>query len=85
MSKRLEELVHHAADNIQESLSQTCPTCGRGAASLAVPTTEDLEALIEIRDGFNTLRRNFSPEVEEQFRRFDRTISYLNRMIAGSV
>lgn len=81
MSKRLEELVGRAAANIHDSVRGTsCPTCGRGAAGIAAPTTEDIEALIEIRDGFNTLRREFSPEVEERFRRFDSTIMYLAAM-----
>jgi hypothetical protein len=77
-------LYGDAVHSIQEAAAGTCPSCGRGAAGSAAPDLDDLEALISIRDGFNKHRRNFTPIVEDQFRRFDRTISYLHRMIAGS-
>lgn len=79
-----DELFRAAADRIKSDVEGTCPSCGRGAANMAAPDLDDLEAIIRIRDGFNKFRRDFSPAVAEQFRRLDRTISYLHRMIAGS-
>jgi hypothetical protein len=79
-----DELFRAAADSIAEEVEGTCLRCGRGAANVAAPTLDDLEAIMLIRDGFNKFRRDFSPAVAEQFRRLDRTISYLHRMIAGT-
>jgi hypothetical protein len=84
MERKDDEVFGAAIGAISERAAQTCPTCGRGAADSAAPTLDDLEALINIRDGFNKHRKDFSPLVEDHFRRFDRTISYLHRMIAGS-
>lgn len=78
------ELSAQALNKIDTSIRRACPTCKRGAADLSLPTVEDLEALTLIRDGFNDLRRQFSPAIEDRFRRFDKTISYLHTMIAGS-
>ena len=74
----------NAADTISQRIKQTCPTCGRGAADTKPPDLADLEALIAIRDGFNAHRRSFTPLIREQFDRFDQTIGYLHRMIAGT-
>lgn len=84
MSERLEELAAEAASNIRSATEATCPKCRRGAWGAPVPVVEDLEAMIEIRDGFNNLRRQFTPEVEERFRRFDNVISYVHRLIVGT-
>lgn len=84
MKDGLEELAETVAGTMEESIKQMCPTCKRGAATIAAPTMEDLDALVDIRDGFNKLRREFSPMMAERFQRFDRTISYLHTMIAGS-
>jgi hypothetical protein len=81
---KLEDLAGEVAGSMEESIKQACPTCKRGAANLALPAVEDLEALIDIRDGFNKHRRNFSPEMAERFRRFDSTIAYLHAMLAGA-
>jgi hypothetical protein len=84
MERNSDAVFGEAVHDIQRAVESTCSKCGRGAAGVAAPTLDDLEALIAIRDGFNQHRRSFSPLVEEQFRRFDSTISYLHRMIAGS-
>lgn len=80
-----ERLFSEINDTIQQRIKQTCPVCGRGAADSKPPDLRDLEALIAIRDGFNAHRRNFTPLIREQFDRFDQTIAYLHRLIAGSV
>lgn len=80
-----DSVYREAADSITQQIKQTCPICGRGAADTKAPDFLDLEAMIRIRDGFNRHRRNFSPLLEKDFRRFDETIAYLHRMIAGSV
>lgn len=79
-----DDLYREALYSIKSAAEDTCNRCGRGAASMAAPDLDDLEALIRIRDGFNKHRRNFTPAVEEDFRRFDRAIGYLHRMIQGS-
>lgn len=79
------EVFKDIADTIAQRIKQTCPVCGRGAADTKAPDLRDLEALIAIRDGFNAHRRSFTPLIREQFQRFDETIAYLHRMIAGSV
>jgi hypothetical protein len=81
---KLEDMAGHVVGAMEQSIKQACPECKRGGVNLPMPAVEDLEALIEIRDGFNKHRRNFSPEMEERFRRFDTTIAYLHAMIAGS-
>lgn len=80
-----DRLFQDIAETIQQRIKQTCPVCGRGAADTKPPDLRDLEALIAIRDGFNAHRRAFTPLIREQFERFDQTIAYLHRMIAGSV
>lgn len=80
-----ERLFGEVSDTIAQRIKQTCPVCGRGAADTKAPDLRDLEALIAIRDGFNAHRRQFTPLIREQFERFDLTIAYLHRMIAGSV
>lgn len=80
-----DKLFGDIANTIQQRIKQTCPVCGRGAADTKPPDLRDLEALISIRDGFNAHRRTFTPLIREQFERFDQTIAYLHRMIAGSV
>lgn len=84
MTQRLNDLAAQAANNIGSGFRASCPTCGRGGVGLVTPTVEDLEALIEIRDGFNDLRRNFTPEMEEKFRRFDTSIGYFHALIVGT-
>ena len=84
MEHREDDVFSDALQSIVQRVEGTCATCGRGAAGMAPPTLDDLEALIAIRDGFNKHRRSFSPIVEDQFRRFDSVIGYLHRMIAGS-
>lgn len=84
MTQRLKDLAAQAANNLGVGFRATCPTCERGGVGLATPTVEDLEALIEIRDGFNDLRRSFTPDVEEKFRRFDNTIGYMHALIVGT-
>jgi hypothetical protein len=80
-----EDVFREAAEAIEQQIKQTCPVCGRGAADTKAPDLADLEALIRIRDGFNKHRRSFTPLIERDFRRFDQTIGYLHRMIAGMV
>ena len=72
------------AETIQETIRQTCPTCGRGAAGLSTPSLDDLEALITIRDGFNKHRRDFSPTMADTFKRLDSVVSYLHVLIEGT-
>jgi hypothetical protein len=78
-----ETVFDQAAESITKAVKGRCSNCGRGATGMAAPDLDDLEAIIAIRDGFNKHRRSFSPLVEEQFRRLDRTIGYLHRMIEG--
>lgn len=72
------------AETVQDSIRQSCPMCGRGAAGLPTPDLDDLEALITIRDGFNKHRRDFSPAMADRFQRLDRVISYLHVLIEGT-
>ena len=81
---RMKELIKQAAEQLDASVRQRCEYCGRGAAKMALPTLEDLEAIMEIRDGFDGLRKDFSPLIADRFRRLDNTINYLHVMIAGS-
>lgn len=83
--ERLDEISGRAARDMLESIRKTCPTCKRGGMGLPTPDLNDLEALITIRDGFDKHRRNFSPEMLDVFRRFDRVISYMHSVIAGTV
>lgn len=80
-----DDVYREVSATIHQRIKQTCPVCGRGAADTKPPDLRDLEALISIRDGFNAHRRSFTPLIKEQFDRFDQTIAYLHRMIAGSV
>lgn len=73
-----------AVQSINESIRSTCSSCGRGAAGLPTPDLDDLEALIQIRDGFNARRLDFSPAMAERFRRFENTIGYLHVLIEGT-
>lgn len=84
MHKRLNELAEAALNKMELSVRQTCPTCKRGAAGVAPPDLDDLEALVLVRDGFDDFRRNFSPEMADRFRRFDNVIGYLHALIVGS-
>lgn len=77
-------VFRNAAQAISESIRQTCPTCGRGAASLPTPDLADLEALIQIRDGFNNYRRDFTPAMADRFRRLDSVVGYLHVLIEGT-
>ena len=79
-----DSMYSRVAETIQETIRQSCPTCGRGAASLPTSSLDDLSALIEIRDGFNKHRRDFSATMADRFTRFDRTISYLHVLIDGT-
>ena len=79
-----DSVYSRAAHTIQESIRQTCPTCGRGAASLPTPDLADLEALITIRDGFNKHRRDFTPAMADRFRRLDGVVGYLHVLIEGT-
>lgn len=79
-----DDVFASAVETIRRATEDTCPHCKRGAASFSAPDYEDLEALMSIRDGFNKHRRNFSPLVEDQFQRFNKTIAYLHRLIAGT-
>jgi hypothetical protein len=81
---KLEDLAGEVVGSMEYSIKEACPTCKRGGVNLPLPEVEDLEALIDIRDGFNKHRRNFSPEMEERFKRFDKTIAYLHAMMAGA-
>lgn len=85
MHERLEELAGTVVGSMEQSIKQACPTCKRGAVNLSAPDFDDLDALVEIRDGFNKHRREFSPEMEERFKKFDKTIAYLHAMMAGSI
>lgn len=80
-----QEIARRAVIEMENNSRKACPTCRRGAVSIPLPTVDDLEAMIEIRDGFNNLRRSFSPEMEERFKRFDAVISYMHSMISPSV
>lgn len=84
MKQHLERVAAIAAEQINESIRQKCMVCGRGGVNSPMPTVDDLEALCQIRDGFDGLRKDFSPDIAAQFARFDNTISYLHLMIAGS-
>jgi hypothetical protein len=80
----VENMYEEAAESIEESIRQSCPTCKRGAINMAMPTIEDLEALIEITQGFDRVRRSFSPGMEDKLRRLKGLAGYLHTMIAGS-
>lgn len=82
--ERLDEIAGRAAQDILDGIRKTCPECKRGAMGLPTPDLEDLEALIQIRDGFDAHRRNFTPEMRDVFRRMDRVISYLHSLVAGT-
>lgn len=61
-----------------------CPTCGRGAAGLAIPNEDDLNAMIDIQESFNKHRRDFSPDMQRKIDSFKKVVSYIHRLIAGS-
>ena len=84
MESQDDAVYRNVSQTIQDTIRSTCPTCGRGAAGVAPPTLDDLEAITTIRDGFNKHRRDFSPAMADRFKRFDSLVGYLHLLIEGT-
>lgn len=84
MENQDDSMYSRVAESVTETVRQTCPTCHRGAAGISPPDLDDLEAIIQIRDGFNKYRRDFSPEMADRFKRLDGIVGYLHLLIEGT-
>jgi hypothetical protein len=85
MAEKDAALFATAAEEMGGLAREACPTCGRGGVNMALPTEEDLKHLIEVKEGFDKLRRNFSPEMRARMESVDAVISYMHVLIAGTM
>jgi hypothetical protein len=85
MAEQDAKLFAGALEEMGGVAREACPTCGRGGVNLAMPTEEDLKHLLEVKEGFDKLRRNFSPEMRRRMESVDMIAGYLHALIAGTI